>query len=117
MYLNTLTRLFRGGLRPVTFTLPSPITLRERRGEIRLLENRLPDTHLLIIPLTHETPDCHGIATLSDRVGGFLNGVRVEIAVRNICVVDDKLHVPFFVLEGCVGTGLMRDIVLVVEIV
>ena len=116
MYINSVVRLFRGGLRPITFTLPSPVTFHEKQAEVRTVAE-LPDNRLLVIPLTYETPTCEAIATLSDRVGGSLNGRPVEIGVRNIRVVGDEIHIPFFALEGEVPIGMMTNVVLIVEII
>jgi hypothetical protein len=117
MYLNTLSRLFRGGLRSVSFTLPSPVTFREAQGEVRILDNALPDNRLLVLPLTHDTPACEAIAQLSDRVGGQLNGRAIELGVRDIQVLGDEVLIPFFGLEGELAAGLVRNVVLTVEII
>lgn len=117
MYLNTITRLFRGGLRPVTFPLPSPVTFRETTGEVRVLEHSLPDTNVLVLPVTYTTPSCEAISLLADRVGGSLNGLSVEIGVRAIRVVGDEVHIPFFVLDGTVLPSILPNVVLTVAII
>ena len=119
MYLNTLVRLVQGGLRPVTLPLASPVTFSVIQGEVRELPDALPDRYVLILPLTHDTPSVEAIAVLADRVGGTLNGKKVEIGVRDITVTGDEVHIPFFALpgEGEWGVGKVSPVELKVEIV
>ena len=117
MYIHSLTRLFRNGLRAVSFPLPSPVTFKEERGEIRALPNALPDNRVLVLPLTHDTPTCEAITVLADRVGGMLNKIPVEIGVRNIRVVGDEVHIPFFGLQKELPIGIVKNVSLTVDII
>ena len=105
MYLRTLLRWWRGGLKASTLPLPAAISLANGSGELSLLPDALPDTHLLRLDVAHGLPGLDAIAALADRVAGTLNGQAVEVAVRQGVVEGKRLCLPLFALEGTLTPG------------
>src|SRR5665647_2564207 len=100
MYLNTLLKLFQKPLETFRFQLPSPVIVVVNKALVQELHTIGPDNRVLIIPLTHDLPSLDAITVMSDRVGGSLNGVPIELGLRAITVVNGDLHIPFFGLKG-----------------
>ena len=122
MYLNTVFKLFKGELRDISLVLPQPIHLTAENVEIRervikgangsdYLDNRL-----MIWPFTHEL-QIEEIVKISERVGGMLNGVLIEIAIRKITIVDSNIHIPFYTLDGVYPIGVEKVCSLKIEII
>lgn len=117
MYLNTVWKLFKGGLRGVNLSLPSPILLQSSSARVQLREAADPDNRVLILPLTHDMPSLEEICLMSERVGGMLNDVPIELGARAVEVREGDLHIPFFALEAAYPIGLLAECRLKVEII
>jgi hypothetical protein len=117
LYLNTIIKLFKGGIRGVEFELPQPVVLYATNVMIKALHTSNPDDRILIFPLGFDTPSLDPITALSERVGGKLNGTLIELGIRDIIVVNGDLHIPFFGLHTPYPLGPLSTCDLRIEIV
>ena len=98
LYIHTLVKLLHGRDRPLE-ALPTPVVLSGRNAIIQEIPTSLLDNRILIIPLQYDFPSLDVIQVRAERVGGKLNGIPIELGIREITVRDGDLHIPFFALE------------------
>jgi len=124
MYLNTVLKFWRGETRAVTFELPQPFELRGSGIPILTsVENILPDTHVLSLPLQHTSSSeevqtqLNTISQLAERVEAALNGVKFELHVRAARIIDNQLFLPLNRVSETMTVGAAAGWHLRVEII
>lgn len=101
MYLNTVFKLFNGGLRDCVLPLPAAVTLSSEQVLITPLKDRLPDTHQLTIKLKHDPRSLLAkLSRMAERVGGHINDCQVEFNLTNASYRVGELTLAFLLLEA-----------------
>lgn len=118
MYLHTITKLLKGKTVGKDVELPVPVRIVLTDAEVREITgtNSL-DKRLLVIRDEVPATVFDAIKTISERVGGNLAGVPIEIDIRKSNRVGREMRLPFTCLSDPFIIRKLPSCLLVVEIV
>lgn len=100
MYLNSVLRILKYGLKRDEEILPSKQVFLAQTADIVLCDSKDCDTHYLVLHENTPLPDdVSKICKMSDRVAGKINDVKVEFGLGSIKSGVGKVYLPFLFTE------------------
>jgi hypothetical protein len=109
-YVHILSKMVRGDLAYAKLPLPEPLTLRGAEATVAPLSGEaVLDTHSLAITTDAELTifkALEAIKATTDRVGGVLNGLPIELDLNSIQIGAGRITFHFFSLTTAPPTGV-----------